>query len=536
MAVVHSATTTTTTDIDGVAAHLKQLLAEGRNDDVLELVIGLLTQLRDQNNALQLRLMKLLRQQFGRKSERINSEQLSLLLGQLAERRVDVTPAAEAPAATEDAAPEAELPRPQPASKKKGHGRRPVPADLPREVRVHEPPQADRTCSTCGQEKARIGEECGETLEFVPASFKVIRDVRPKYACRPCGDGVVIGAVPDKVIPSGLSGPGLLAHVLVSKYKDAIPLSRLREMYRRSGVDLPVSTLGDWVKAGADALLPLARLVERKALASHVLQADDTGIRVLDRDHRNGAKRGHVWLYLGDGRWAAFRYTPTWSGEGPQRFLAGRVGWLQVDGYKGFQKVFTSEAATAIEVGCWSHARRGFVDCLEAGDLRAAHAVDLIGKLFAIERQADADAVTPEERRRRRRAESEPILNELGQWMAETYNHEPPKSPLAKAISYSVSRWKALSRFLEDGALPLHNNACERGLRAIAIGRKNYLFAGSDAAAERAATIYTVVATATLNGLDPWAYLKDVLEKLAGGWPQRRIEELLPPAWTPAAG
>lgn len=526
---------TAKTDIESVASHLKQLLAEGRNDDVLEMVIGLLTQMRDQNNVLQLRLMKLLRQQFGRKSERISTEQLSLLLGELAEQATDASPADPGGAAAEDATPEAEMPRPDTAPKKKGHGRRSLPAELPREVRTHEPSHAARTCATCGKEKARIGEECSETLEFVPASFKVIRDVRPKYACRPCGDGVVIADVPDKVIPTGLPGAGLLAHVLVSKYKDAIPLNRLRGIYARSGVDLPVSTLSDWVKAGADALRPLAQLIERNALASHLLQGDDTGIRVLDRDHPNGAKRGHMWLYLGDGRWAAFRYTPTWSGKGPQLFLATRKGWLQVDGYKGFEKLFTAEAATAIEVGCWSHARRGFVDCLEAGDLRAAYAVDLIGKLFAIERQADADDATPEERQRRRRAQSEPVLNKLGQWMAETYNHEPPKSPLAKAIYYSVSRWTALSRFLEDPALPLHNNACERGLRTIAVGRKNYLFAGSDAGAERAATIYTLVATATLHGLDPWAYLKDVLEKLSAGWPQRRIEELLPPAWKPAA-
>jgi transposase len=199
---------------------------------------------------------------------------------------------------------------------------------------------------------------------------------------------VVIAPPAAKPIDGGLPGPGLLAHVLVSKYKDHLPLHRLSGIYARSGVDLKASTLGDWVAAGTDGLEPIARAIWRNALAAHLLQSDDTGIKVLDKDHPNRVKRGHLWVYLGDGKWCAFVYTPDWKGEWPQTFLAERKGWLQVDGYAGYDDLFSRAGATAIEVSCWAHARRGFVETLEAGDLRAAIPVELIRQLYAIERAA----------------------------------------------------------------------------------------------------------------------------------------------------
>ena len=208
-----------------------------------------------------------------------------------------------------------------------------------------------------------------------------------------------------------------------------------------------------------------------------------------------------------------------------------RRGWLLVDGNKGYDKLFTRQGATALEVGCWSHCRRYFVEALEAGDTRAALPLSLIGRLFEVEREADEQQVDEAERLRRRDTLSRPITEQLGRWVANTYNAEPPKSPLAQACRYAINQWKPLLRFLEDARLPLHNNTSELRLREIAVGRKNYLFAGSDAGAERAACVYTLVATCVLAGVDPWAYLADVLEKLAQGWPQRRLEELLPPMW-----
>lgn len=528
----------TTTDVHGVATLLRALLAEGQDEQAIELVVGLLSQLVEKNAELELRLLKALRQQFGRRSEKLSAEQLSLFLAQLGQEAVAAqgTPepgAGEAVAA--GSTPPSEPPHKQsPKKERKGHGRRPLPPSLPREQRVHQPPPEALRCAACGRDKTRCGEEKSETLEWVPGHFKVIEEVRPKYACRPCGDGLVVAPPANRVIEGGLPGPGLVAHVLVSKFKDHLPLHRLCGIYARHGVQLRTSTLSDWVAAGADLLQPLAQEVAQRALASHVLQSDDTHLKVLDKQHPNGLKRGHMWVYLGDSTWAAFVYTPDWKQEGPLSFLEERTGWLLVDGYKGYDKLFTRQGATAVEVGCWSHCRRYFVEALEAGDTRAALPLSLIGRLFEVEREADEQQVDETERLRRRHTLSRPLTEQVGRWVADTYSREWPKSPLAQACRYAINQWKPLLRFLEDARLPLHNNASELRLREIAVGRKHYLFAGSDAGAERAACVYTLVATCVLAGVDPWAWLADVLEKLAQGWPQRRLEELLPPMWKAA--
>jgi transposase len=528
-----------TMDVQGVAALLRALLAEGQDEQAIELVVGLLAQLVEKNTELELRLRKAMRQHFGRTSEKLSAEQLSLFLTQLGQQDAGAQGATESGAgeacAAEDSTPPSEPPGEKPRKKeRKGHGRNPLPAHLPREQRVHQPPPEALRCEACGRDKTRCGEEKSETLEWVPGHFKVIEEVRLKYACRPCGDGLVVAPAADRVIEGGLPGPGLMAHVLVSKFKDHLPLHRLSGIYARHGVLLRTSTLSDWVAAGAELLQPLAREIERRALASHVLQSDDTHLKVLDKQHPNGLKRGHMWVYLGDNTWAAFVYTPDWKQEGPLSFLDKRTGWLLVDGYKGYDKLFTREGATAVEVGCWSHARRYFVDALDAGDTRAALPLSLIGRLFAVEREADEQQVDEAEWLRRRNALSRPVTEQLARWMADIYDRERPKSPLAQACRYAINQWTSLLRFLEDARLPLHNNASELRLREIAVGRKNYLFAGSDAGAERAACVYTLVATCVLAGVDPWAYLADVLDKLARGWPQRQLEQLLPPMWKAA--
>jgi transposase len=528
-----------TTAVHGVAALLRALLAEGQDEQAIELVVGLLAQLMEKNTELELRLRKAMRQRFGRTSEKLSAEQLSLFLAELGLEGAGAQGATESGAGdarvAEGSTSPSEPPREESRKKeRKGHGRRPLPSHLPREQRVHQPPPEALRCESCGRDKTRCGEEKSDTLEWVPGHFKVIEEVRPKYVCRPCGDGLVVAPAADRVIEGGLPGPGLVAHVLVSKYKDHLPLHRLSGIYARHGVQLRTSTLSDWVAAGADTLQPLAREVARRALASHVLQSDDTHLKVLDKQHPNGLKRGHMWVYLGDSTWAAFVYTPDWKQEGPLSFLDEREGWLLVDGYKGYDKLFTREGATAVEVGCWSHCRRYFVEALEAGDTRAALPLSLIGRLFEVEREADEQQVEEAERLRRRDTLSRPVTEQLGRWVADAYNAEPPKSPLAQACRYAINQWTPLLRFLEDARLPLHNNASELRLREIAVGRKNYLFAGSDAGAERAACVYTLVATCVLTGVDPWAYLADVLEKLAQGWPQRRLEELLPPMWKAA--
>ncbi len=521
-AVIHAA------DIKSASDHLRSVIAAGQVDTAMAMVEKLLAR----NAELELQIMKLRRHQFGRRSEKIDPDQLALFVAQAQAEAREVDAALQA---ILEAAQDPEAPVTPPALRpRKGHGRKPLPAHLPREQVVHEPSPEELTCPTCGDQKECVGYERSETLEFVPASFKVIEDLRAKCACRRCGDGMVVAPAPAKVIDKGLPGPGLVAHVLVSKYKDHLPLHRLSGIYARSGVDLNPSTLGDWVAAGTDALSPIARAIWRRSLASHLLQSDDTGIKVLDSDHPNGVKRGHLWVYLGDGAWSSFVYTPDWKGSGPQTFLARREGWLLVDGYAGYDALFDRENATAVLVSCWTHARRGFVEALEAGDLRAAIPVDLIGKLFAIERAATEAGENHQARLARRQREAPSILAALGKWMADTYAAEPPKSALARACQYTINRWQALRRFLEDGRLPLDNTASERELRQVAVGRANYLFAGSDQGGERAAVAYTVISTAMLADVDPLVYLTDVFKKIADGWPNRRLDELLPPNWAAA--
>jgi transposase len=504
-------------DTQVLVTRLRELLAQGRTEEMFAELTALLVEMTQMNTALQLRMMKLLKQAYGRKSEKMSQEQLSLFLDSLGEAAAPAT-----------AASDVVLP-PIPALQKKerkGHGRRPLPADLPVEQTIVPAPITD--CPTCGKPMTVIGHECKRLLEYVPGHFKIQETLSEKRACGKCAQGVVTAPGPDKLLDGSLVGPGLIAHVLVSKYKDALPLNRLAGIYARSGVELAVSTLADWVGIGTDALKPIADEILKQAKDSFLLQTDDTGLKVLDRDSPHGIKKGHVWVYVGDSKWAAFVYTPNWASKPVQELLEDRVGYLQHDGYAGYDGVH-AEGSKAIEVGCNAHFRRGFVDALEGGDARAAVAVELFRQVYQIEELARGRS--PEERLALRQAHSRPLMDRLHQWMGETLAKEPPQNKLAKAIQYGANRWEALTRFLDDGRLPPDNNASERALRSIATGRKNYLFAGSDTGAERAAVAYTLIGTCALCGIDPLEYLRDVLTKLSGRWPHSRLAELLPPNW-----
>lgn len=501
---------------------LRKLLESGQTDDVLALVASLL----DNLGGLSLEVARLKRSLVGRKSEKLDPNQLSLMLELLAGS--DDAPEAE---------PDEPIPTPNPPAprKRRGHGRRPLPDDLPREVIEVQLAADERVCEQCGEGKACIGHDSALTIDFVPAQIKVIETRRHKYACGACQDGVVIAPKRAQVIDKGLAEAGLLSHVCVSKYADHVPLNRMRRILRRSGIELPISTLTDWVAYCGDLLEPLARRVGELALDAHLLQADDTGIKVVDKDSPNGAKRGHLWAYLGDHLWAFFDYTPTREAAGPYRYLQHRKGWLQVDAYTGYDRLFKGDAATAVEVACWAHTRRYYYEVVQAGDHRAAIALDKIAKLYAVERKATEQGLDPEARAKLRQEESEPIINELMRWVVDTYNEEPPKSGLRRALTYTINQYQALRKFLEDGRLPLDNNDCERELRTVAVGRKNYLFAGSDAAARRSAVFYSLLGTCKHAGVEPWAYLRDVMQRIAEGWPQSRLDELLPPNWSPLA-
>jgi transposase len=460
---------------------------------------------------LEARIAKLRRLQFGQSSEKIarEIEQLELELDELHEDEGVRT--AERPAAVQ-----ALIEKP---------ARRPLPEHLPRQEEVHQP---SCTCPNCGGAMRRLGEDVTEVLEYVPASFKVIRHVRPKLSCRVCAT-IVQAPMPSLPIERGRPGPGLLAHVLVAKYADHLPLYRQSGIYAREGVELERSTLADWVGRSAALLDPLVAALRKEVMASDVLHGDDTPVPVL-APGLGKTKTGRLWAYVRDGRphgsdqppAAAFFYSPDRKGEHPQTQLKGFKGVLHADGYAGFNAIF--ETGKVTEAACWAHVRRKFFDVHAAnGSPIAREALDRIGALYGIE--AGIRGKPPDERQRCR--EQLPLLGDLKAWLETTLPKLSGKSDLAAAMRYALNRWDALTRYARDGRIEIDNNAAERSIRGIALGRKNYLFAGSDAGGERAAAIYSLIETAKLNGLDPEAWLRDVLTQIADH-PVNRVANLLP--------
>jgi transposase len=473
---------------------------------------------------LKLLIAKLRRMQFGRKSEKLDRqiEQLELRLDELQAMQAENTAASHTPAVV---APDASV-AVKPA-------RRPLPEHLPREVRKYLPKQA--ACPECGGELKFLGEDVSEILEYVPERFKVIRQVRPKLACAGC-ERIVQAEAPSRPIQRGVAGPGLLAHVLVSKYCDHLPLYRQSEIYAREGVELERSTLADWVGGTSQLLEPLVEVLRRHVMAGGKLHADDTPVPVLAPGNGK-TKTGRLWTYVRDDRPAGdatpaavwFAYSPDRKGEHPQAHLGNFTGTLQADGYAGFDAVY--EKGRIQEAACWAHVRRKFYDLHVAHKSQvAAEAMERIAALYAIEKGIRGHPA--DQRREVRNARARPLLDSLKQWLEETLGKLSRKSDTALAVRYALSRWDALLCYADDGCIEIDNNPAERALRTVALGRKNYLFAGSDAGGERAAAIYSLIGTAKLNGLDPEAYLRNVLSRIADH-PINHIEELLP--WNVAA-
>jgi hypothetical protein len=323
----------------------------------------------------------------------------------------------------------------------------------------------------------------------------------------------------------------VLAHVVVSKYVDHTPLQRLHRIYERSGIEIATSTLADWVACVADRLTPLVDILAARMLRAYVVSTDATGLKVLDPSSPAHIERGTLWCYTGDDRDVVFRYTPTGAGaSGPWQFLAARRGYIQADAASVFDRLFNGQVASAVEVGCWAHARRKFV-ALQDTDCRVAYPLQLIGRLYRIERLADARQLDTQARLTLRTERAPVVLDKLKRWLIATVEKEPPSSDLYKAASYSLNHWGALTRFLADGRLRLDNNLCEQQLRDVALGRRNFLFAGSHEAARRTAVLYSLMRTCAQHSVAPLPYLTDVLRKLASGWDKDRLEELLPDHW-----
>lgn len=419
---------------------------------------------------------------------------------------------------------------------------RSLPAHLPREAHTHRPDvtvdHRDAAgqpcgCTSCGGRLREIGRDVSEQLEYVPGRFKVLRHVRPKLACVGC-QRVFQAAAPSRPIARGLPGPALMAHVMVAKYCDHQPLYRQSGIYARDRVELDRSTLAGWVDKGDELIDPLVAAVRRYVLAAHKIHGDDTPVKVL-APGSGKTRTARLWVYVRDDRPAGdtapraawFAYSPDRSGEHPQAHLRGFHGALQADAYSGWPRLYATGQVQ--EVACWAHARRPWWDLfLSTGRDPASLAGQALGRIRALyEIEDEIRGQAPEQRRAHRQARAGPLLEQMRRWLQELLGRVSAKSDIAQAIGYSLARWKALTRYVDDGRLEIDNNAAERALRGVSLGRKNYLFMGSDAGGERAAAFYSLVESAKLNGLDPEDYLRQVFERIAEH-PVNRIDELLP--------
>ncbi len=484
--------------------------------------------------ALQHQVAQLQRMLFGRRSEKLPADHPSqgFLFGRIEPQEPAAEP--ETPqASTEATAPENESPaqdeEPAPHKQTRHRGRRPLPAHLMRCVHEIHPPAGERTCPSCQHAKTVFGADVTEELEMIPARFFVNRYVRHKYACRHCQGSVSQGPLPPRPLEKGIPGPGVLADLIASKYAEHLPLYRMQERYRRAGIELTRSTLCDWVSHVAGLTAPIVEALKRMVISSRKVHTDDTGITVLDPGAEPvGSRRGYMWVYIGDHDDVVFDFTVSHQRDGPASFLADYRGYLQADAFSGYDGIYTN--GLIWEVACWAHARRKFYDTLVHYPAAARRVLDMIGRLYAVESRAGAMKVSPEKRLAWRQRFSRRRLAQLRLCLDQLAPQVLPKSPLGKAISYTLRNWKALNRYTEAPWLNIDNNHSERQIKQLVIGRKNWLFAGSDEGARNAAICFSLIVSCKLAGVDPFAYLRDVLTRIHNH-PPDRIHELIPREW-----
>ncbi len=493
-----------------------------------EIIAKLLQQLtKAQVKALKLeRELELIRRGlWGRKSEKLDKNQLQMFAELLAK---SVEPAA--PEVSVPAEPEAK--KNDDRKKRASGGRTLIPDHLPRQTIRHELTDEERACPSCGAERKEIGAERSEQLEIVPAKVIVLEHVRVKYMCKACEGEYAIAPKPTSPIANCAAGPGLLAQIVVSKLDDHLPVYRQCEILKRSGVEIPRATMGRWVLMTAMVLGALHQLIVKRVKDSKVIHTDETAMPVLDPGGGQ-VHRGRMWTFVGDVMhpYVAYVYSRTKESKWPRDWLKGFRGYLQADAYGGFDQLYVPEVESGtriVEVACWAHARRKFEQIKMNFPAQALAAMGFIGKLYAIEERAKK--LSPRRRRRLRRKEAKPILASLRSWLDETAERELPNSELGKAIRYVLSNWVALTRYVDVGRLSIDNNAAERALRHVAVGRTNWTFAGHDEGAEALAILYTIIESAKRVGLNPETYLRDVLECI-GDLPMSRLEDLLPDRW-----
>lgn len=501
-----------------------------------EMVVNLLTenaQQKQELDKLKFQIHKIQRSQYGSKSERIQPGQ------QVFEGFVEVI---------EDAKTEAsicQVPKQRtPSEKRGGHGRKIIPPGLPRKDIFIDIQQDEKNCAECGQELKQIGEDVSEKVEYAPPRYIVLKYHRKKLACKNCQENVVTAKMPPSPIDKGLAAPGLLAHVILCKYGDHLPLYRQGQIFARNGIHFSMSTMCDWIRQCADVLEPIWDCIKKDVLASYVVNTDDTPVPVLD-DTLTHARKGRIWIYVGDmgHRNIIYDYSPTREKKYPEKFFGVGTpnqyrGRIQADAFTGYNAMFDLDGI--IEVACWAHARRYFFDAQESNMEQAMTMLTMIGMLYKVEsemKEASEQRVavggiplTPDEIRERRQKHSVPIMKQIKEWLDAQVKTALPKSPVGEAINYTLSQWIALTRYLEDGRLDIDNNRAERGLRMVAVGRKNYLFFGGDTGGRWAAIHYTLIASCKENGVEPFAYLRDVLVRILTH-PPEKIRELMPANW-----
>lgn len=466
-------------------------------------------------------LQELLRQAYGRKSEKTSPDQLQLFIDGSRDpnepAQVDAT----------DETPDFEVP-PEGKKKKRGPhpGRAPLPPGLER--RVEHLDLEDRTCPCCGLEMSPAGEEISEELGIEPVRFFVRHRIRHKYACRHCEDAVVRAPQPPAAIEKCQAGGDVLAAILVSKYADHLPLYRQQQMYRREGVELSRVTMGHWVGQGAFLLEPIVAQMHKELLAAPVVQSDDTTVKYLESP--GPAQRGYLWAYVSSDADVVYNFTPGRSRDGPSAFLAGFRGVLQVDGYAAYNEVLAQESLG--HAACWAHVRRKFERALQAHPQEAATVLQRIQEIYRVERQIRdlVPAPDPERIVEIRRASALPVIDALQKYLTERRQEVLPKSPLGEAIDYAFGQWQWLKTYIDHGLVEIDNNSCERAMRKVAVGRRNWLFAGSEDGGRYAAVMYSLIETCCRHGINPHAYLTDVLVRV-GSHPQSRIAELTPRGW-----
>jgi transposase len=483
---------------------------------------------------LEYQLQQLLRRMYGRSSEKIDPKQMALF-AELLKQLESQNPPAEEPPPAAPAAP----------TNRKGHGRRRIPDNLPRERVVHDLPENEKPCPCCGTMRTVIGQETSEQLDIEPAKLKVIEHVRLKYICKECekntaegGPQIQTAEKPLSPIEKGLAAPGLIAHVIVSRFCDHMPYYRQAKMLQRAGIDLSRSTQCDIAAQAAQALLPLHNVAIEDLLASRVLHTDDTPVDVLE-PKLGKTRQGRFWVYVGDAAHpqVVFDYTPNRKRDGPMAFLKDwgkdEKRFLQADAFGGYDGIYAGDAGgNVVEVACWAHARRYFHDARQADHRNSAQALAYIRLLYDVER--DAADLPPTERASIRQERSAPILVQFRAWLlglqAARGGSVLPKSPMGEAITYALNQWAALCVYLLDGDLNIDNNVSENALRRVALGRKNWLFCGSDNGGRTAAILFSLIASCQRHDVEPFAYLRDVLTRIASH-PHHRLAELLPGKW-----